>query len=889
MNTGLSWHATNAEEVLQSLETDRRKGLSSDEHARRLKVFGENVFENKERFRLLKLTWAQVANPLVFILIAAGIVTYFVGEETDTIVIALAVGINTIVGVFQEGRASRAFERLRSSVKKTAIVIREGKQSEVDAVTLVPGDIVVLRLGDQVPADLRLLSGRGLKVNEAVLTGEWLSVSKTTEIVPEESRVTERDNILFMGTLVEGGSGTGVVVATGEKTELGQIATLLQNGEQHLTPFQIGVKKLANVITIAVTAIILLIFGIGVFTGGSIIEMFVTAVAIAVAAVPEGLPIAVTVILAVGMTETLSRGGLIKKLIKAETLGSTTTILTDKTGTITKGEMHFAGVAAGADVTHHRTNSRSLKGMDHDLSSLQEFVVKTGMFTSNAFMEYLPDKDAAPVIKGGPTDRALLRAGANTNLSHEVFLQGEPRLDHMPFESERRCAISLHKTEFGNRLYITGALEFILENSTTMLNEDGSLSSLSDKQAILDFYEASTAVGMRVVATAYKDTELSEAPREDLSTLAELTFTGLIGFHDPVREDVKAAIKEAREAGLRPIMVTGDHAGTALAVAREAGIDAKQAITGEELEKMTPEEVKEAVMLHQVFARVLPSQKVTLVTALKELKEIVAMTGDGVNDAPALKKADIGIAVGSGTAVAKEAADLILLEDSFSVIVAAIEGGRVVLDNLRKVVSFLLATGFSEVVLITGAILAGLPLPVLPVQILWANIVGEGFLNFALAFEPREADVMRRTRAQLEPDKIINRQMRFLIFVIGIATSLILLGLYVYLTGAGYPIEEIRTVMFAGLSIDAIFFIFALKSLRRPLWRINPFSNHYLIIAFVLSAIFLIAGLTLPPFESLLETVTPSVKDIVLIVGLGLVDLVCIEIGKWYFISRKLA
>lgn len=889
MNTGLSWHATDAENVLQSLETDKKKGLSTDEHARRLKIFGENVFESKERFRLLKLVWAQIANPLVLILIAAAVVTYFVGEETDTIVIALAVGINTAVGVFQEGRASRAFERLRSSVKKTANVIRDGRRIEVNAVKLVPGDVVILGLGDQIPADLRLLSGRGFKTNEAVLTGEWLSVSKTTEPVAEESRVTERSNMLYMGTLVEGGSGRGVVVATGEKTELGQIATLLQGDGEDITPFQMGVKKLANIITVAVAVIIALIFLVGILSGGDLVVMFVTSVAIAVAAVPEGLPIAVTVILAVGMTETLSRGGLIKKLIKAETLGSTTTILTDKTGTITKGEMHFAGAAAGADIIGHKTNTPSLKGMDHDLSSLQEFVVKTGMFTSDAFMEYVSGTDADPIIKGGPTDRALLRAGARANLSHEVFLEGEPRLDHMPFESERRCAISLHKTEFGNRLYVTGAPEYILGNSTTVLNEDGSLSALDERQSILDFYEASTEVGMRVVATAYKDTEMSEAPRDDLSMLQELTFTGLIGFHDPVREDVKVAIKEAREAGLRPVMVTGDHASTALAIAREAGIDAKQAVTGEELEKMTPEEVKEAVMLHQVFARVLPSQKVTLVTALKELKEIVAMTGDGVNDAPALKKADIGIAVGSGTAVAKEAADLILLEDSFSVIVAAIEGGRVVLDNLRKVVSFLLATGFSEVVLITGAILVGLPLPVLPVQILWANIVGEGFLNFALAFEPGEPDVMRRTRAQLEPEKIINRQMRFLIFVIGIATSLILLGLYVYLIRASYPLEEIRTIMFAGLSIDAIFFIFALKSLRRPLWQIDIFSNRYLIIAFILSAIFLIGGLTLAPLELLLETITPSLKDVILIVGLGLVDLVCIELGKWYFISRKLA
>ncbi|PIR70430.1 MAG: ATPase [Candidatus Niyogibacteria bacterium CG10_big_fil_rev_8_21_14_0_10_42_19] len=887
METNILWHAEQLSNVIKALKTDPEKGLSSDERAERLKKFGPNQLEAKQSFRFFRLLWEQVKSPLVFILIIAGVITYLLNEMADTIVIFTAVGINTFIGMYQEGKASKAFEHLKKSIKKHAVLISDGKKFKVEITTLIPGDIVVLESGDQVPADMRLLEIKGLEVNEAVLTGEWMPRKKNIESSGEKARITEQNNMAWMGTLVEDGWAKGVVVSTGKKTQFGEIASLLSEEEKEFTPFQIGAQKLAKIISSVILVIISVIFTAGVLKGDGVVEMFKISVAIAVAAIPEGLPVAVTVVLAISMSRILQKGGLVKRLVKAETLGSTTVILTDKTGTLTLGEMDIAGAVGARDIKGGGENIKTIGNLD-DPSQAQKMVLKTGIFTSAAFVENDKDDQTKKVIRGRPTDKALLKAGIGSGLDPEDLLKEEPRLDFMTFESQRRFAASLNKTpENKNRVYITGAPELIF-SSSSYIYDDGEIIPLVDAKSALSVYESSTGLGMRVVATAYKDVDIDELPRKDFKDiLSGLVFTGLIGFHDPVRKDVPGAMAQAMSAGLYPILVTGDHANTALAVAREIGLKyTERAITGEELEKMNVEEIREILKNHQVFARVLPHQKMGLVEALHLNNEIVAMTGDGVNDAPALKKADIGIAVGSGTDVAKEASDLILLEDSFSVIVSAIEGGRVILDNLRKVVTFVLSAGFSEVILIGGAILAGLPLPVLPVQILWANIVEEGFMNFALAFEPKEDDIMARHGSQLSPTKIINKEMHFIIFGIGIITSLLLFGLYLLLLSYDYPIEHARTILFAGLSIDALFFVFSLKSLRKPIWKINLFSNLYLIAAFFLSLLFLVGALVLPFLQALLQTVTPSLEDALIIVGLGIINFVFIEIAKWYFIVK---
>lgn len=895
MEINLKWHAASVARTLEALETDLISGLPIGEHHKRLEKFGPNVFGKSERFRFLRLLWEQLASPLVFILIFAGIITVLLEEFTDTIVIFASVAINTMVGMYQEGRASKAFEKLRSSVKKYAVVLRGGRQLEVEASTLVPGDIVIIEQGKQVPADLRICDQKGLEVNEAILTGEWLPVAKNSGTVPEEKRITEQTGMAWMGTLVEEGWAKGVVAATGNGTELGKIAHLLQLEKEDETPFQRGVSKLARIIGYVIVIIVVGIFVLGVaeesvisFGGGSwqinfekLNDMFLTAVAIAVSAIPEGLAVAVTVILAIGMSHILSRGGLVKRLVKAETLGSTTVILTDKTGTLTRGEMELGGVFSAAAANGGK-NKFIL-----DLLPENKIILKTGMFTAGAFIENPETEPSGWIIRGRPTDKALLKASARMGLNPKEFFGHEPRLDYLPFDSERRFAASLHSKPsgsdpVGNRIYITGAPEFLM--GYTDLGD-------SDRKKYAEAYEQATSEGMRVVATAYKDASISELPRKDAkSIVAGAILTGLIGFHDPVRPDVKDAIASAKIAGLRPIIITGDHANTAAAVAREVGFgENPKVIVGEKIEGLDEEDLLGILKSYDVFARVLPHQKLALVRALRAGKEVVAMTGDGVNDAPALKQADIGIAVGSGTDVAKEASDLVLLEDSFSVIVAAIEEGRGILDNLRKVVTYLLSIGSSEVVLVSGALILGYPLPILPVQILWNNIVQEGFMNFAFAFEPKEKDIMRRSPHEHSSQKVLTREMIAIIFGAGLSSSVLLLAAFIYLHGIGYPADDLRTVLFAGLSLDAIFFTFSLKSLRRPLWRINILSNKFLLVAFGINCSLLAAALTVPILQKFLGTVTPSFTDIFIMVGLGTVNLFAIEAVKFYFIKKKLA
>lgn len=873
--TQKQWSVLDVKSAISVLHTDQNEGLSEEEHKKRLQKYGPNIIQEQKSFRFWKILFDQLKSPLVFILIIAGLITILIKEYTDATVIYIAVTINTIIGIYQEGHASRAFEKLRSSVKKSAVVIREGKQMEVGTETLVPGDIVILESGAQIPADIRLIEEKGLEVNEAILTGEWMPQEKSIEPLAEDLRITEQKNMTWMGTLAENGWAKGVVVQTGAQTELGKIASSLKQ-EEELTPFQKGVSRLARIIGIIIVIITLIIFAIGLLEGDPLVQMFLTAVAIAVAAIPEGLPVAVTVILAISMSRILVKGGLVKKLVKAETLGSTTVILTDKTGTLTKGEMHLKEAISAQSVIE-KGDARS------------QAVLTIGMFTAGAFVENMDAPKEQWIIRGRPTDKALLRAGIESGITPKELFSENPRVDFLPFESERRFAAALHtdKKE-GNILYVTGAPELIIERAT-MFDAYGVLKPLSEKErgALKEKHESYTKQGMRVVAVGFKKSDMLELPRKNTDTLLEkIILVGFIGFHDPVREDVGEAITRAKQAGLRPVLITGDHANTALAVAHEVGLsDDRDAITGEMLEKMNEEEIRNIISKKSVFARVLPHQKLLLVKALHKDNEIVAMTGDGVNDAPALTEADIGIAVESGTDVAKEASDLVLLDDSFKIIVSAIEQGRIAIDNLRKVVTYLLSTNFSEIAVISTALLLRLPLPVLPVQILWANLIEEGFMNFAFAFEEGE-NVLKKRNLNESPNKIITPQMRAIIFGAGIVTSMMLIGLYFFLLHYNYPEDQLRTLIFAGLSIDALFFVFSLKSFTKPIWKINIFNNRYLLGAFGISFLFLISALTFPPLEYILQTVTPTLQEFGLLLLLGIGNLLTIEAVKWYYIHK---
>ena len=884
-----AWHAVSLHELCKQFEVHPHAGLSKEEAEKRRERLGENKISGGEEFHLVKIILHQFANPLVIILILAGLVSFFLDERTNALVIVFTVLVNTLVGVIQEGKASRAFVKLQEHITRHAVVLRDSLELEVSSVGVVPGDILVLRAGDYVPADARVLDMRNLRVNESALTGEWMGVDKKPGDLSEHTRLTERANMVWAGTLVEEGWARALVVNTANYTEFGKISVMVGATRKTKTPLQRNMASLAKIVSIVVLITVGVIFALGVWRGESATEMFLTSVAIAVAAVPEGLPVAVTVILALGMERILRSGGLVKKLTAAETLGSTNIILTDKTGTLTQGNMQVSHVVTGSQ----------LFGGPGDVL-IQEAhasaALTIGVSTSDAFIEN-PNADLGEwVVRGSPTERAMLLAGIQAGIRPLGVFEENPRIDYLPFEAERRFSASLHKTKKGTLLRMAGAPEVLLAYATRVFVSGRTTVLSKEKRTMLrKTYEDLTKGGNRVLATAYRLETVEQIPVSDgLDFFGKLTFVGFIAFHDPLRPDVVESMHMARQAGMRAIMVTGDHRFTAERIAEEVGIDVKNhaVVDGDDLEAMTPEALAERVEDIVVYARVLPHQKLRIVEAWQKKGAVVAMTGDGVNDAPALKRADVGVALGSGTEVAKEAADMVLLEDSFSVLVKAVEQGRVIVDNLRKVITFVFATGFTEIVLVGGALMFGFPLPVLASQILWTNIVGEGLLNFSFAFEPKEYDVMKPRytggpagRGARER-QVFTREMWFLVFLIGIATDLALLGVFFYLYQSGFDLTHIRSIVFAGLALDSLFFAYSLRSLRRPLWQILPLTNPFFIFSLVLSVGLLFVAFIFEPLQNLLSVVPLTRMEFSIILALGVLDLILIEAGKWFFIRR---
>jgi Ca2+-transporting ATPase len=875
-------HNIEIKELLGELRADALLGLAESEYKKRLKHYGSNVIPEQANFRTLKILWSQIMNPLAIILIVAGSISYALHDLPDTIIIFIAVIINTGIGAYQEGRADKALQKLRSSVKQQAIVIRDGHEAQVDAETLVPGDIIIVRAGDSIGADARLIEARSLSLNESVITGEWLPNEKDPGSLPKDTHFTERKNMLWMGTSVTEGWGRAVIVATAAHTEFNKIAGTLKENIG-MTPFQKGIHQLARSIGIYVTLATVIIFILGLLRGEEIMHMFLTSVAIAVAAVPEGLPIATTVILAVGMGRILTRGGLAKNLVAAETLGSTSIILTDKTGTLTKAEMQVADIIVPNEIFGHKIS-------DEETAAAKTATLETAILSSDAFIENTDADLKDWIVRGKPTEKAIFAAGIAAGLHPHRIQENNKRIDFFPFDAERRIAASLNMVDNHSQISITGAPEKVLSFSTFVRVKDKNVKLTAKHLAELTAtYEEAVSHGSRVLGVACRLNNWQSFPQNE-NIFAEFVFLGFIAFHDPLRSDVKNSLKEAREAGVRAIMLTGDHISTATTIAKEVGLIThahELIIDGVTLEKMDDRTLEEKLPHISCYARVLPHQKLRIVEAWQRRGEVVAMTGDGVNDAPALKRADIGIALGSGTDVAKEAADLVLINNSFSVIIAAIEEGRTIMDNIRKALTFLLATGFTEIILIGGALIGGLPLPILPIHILWANLIEEGFMNFAFAFEPQEKDIMRRDPREHSSKKIITGEMLWIIFGVGILTNTFLFALFLFFLDQGYPIEKIRTIIFAGLAIDSIFFVYSIKNLRQPIWQIDLFSNKYLLTASTVSVLMLVAALTFPPLMSLLSLVSLNSTEMIMILTLGVLDLAAIEVAKFYFIHRS--
>jgi len=853
------WHNLSWQEALQVLNSNLKQGLPDEEIKIRQKEFGKNKLPEEKPLSKLKIYLEQFHSPFVYILIAAGIIAFFLREFTDSIVIWAAIFVNTMVGFVQENRTSNALKELKKVAKQETEVLRNGNFKIINSTELVIGDIIILNPGDKVPADARIIESQGLKVNEMVLTGEWFPTTKISRTLLGQIHLMDRDNMVYMGCVIEAGKGKAVVVNTGTHTEIGKIAKMVKEAPERKTPYQKKLASFSTLIGIGITVICALIFFEGIIKGKEFIEMFLTSVAIAVSAIPEGLPVAITVILALGMQKVLKKKGLIRKLSSAETLGNTSIICTDKTGTLTQGKMKVSQIIGD-----------------------KSLVLKSAVLASEAFIENPDDIMKKWILRGRPTDRALLEAGIENGLINIKKKMEEDKLSEIPFNPINKFAVAFYKESGEMNLYICGAPERIFERSNLTDKE---------KRKLEEKLKELTNKGLRVLATGCRKVDISETITYEIKGLKALChdfiFTGFIALSDPIRKDVKQAMRICRKAGMRPIIVTGDHKLTAKAVAEELGfeISKENMLEGMDLDKLSDKEFEEILDKIYIYARVEPKHKMRIIGAWQDKGEVVAMTGDGINDAPALKKADIGIALGSGTAVAKESSDLILLNDSFSIIVKAVEEGRVIIDNIRKVITYLLSDSFTEIILVGTSIFVGAPLPIIAAQILWVNLIEDGLPGMALAFEPKEKEIMKQKPAG-HSVPLLTKEMKFIIVIIGVITDLILLGLFFWLWKQGFDIAYIRTMIFACLTIDSIFYVFSCKSLRKNLWHINPFSNKLLLVAAILGVIMLIAAVYLPLLQILLKTVPLSVYDWLIILSFGMIELIAIEAAKHHFIVR---
>jgi Ca2+-transporting ATPase len=872
------WHNLEKEEVVKILRTDIEHGLSETEAKLHMKEFGRNKLPEQESFSQLKTFFEQFKSPLIYILLIAGLVALVLKEITDAIVVFGAVFLNTIVGYIQESKASKTLEELKKAVKHETEVLREGNLRIIDSEEVVPGDIIILNPGDKVPADGRIIKSYNLKINEMALTGEWLPAAKGVDTLPKDTPLADRDNMVYMGTIVENGKGKVVAVETGIETEIGKITELIKETKEEKTPYQKKLAYLSKIIGIVIALICFGIFIEGLISGGDPVEMFITAVAVAVAAIPEGLPVAMTVILALGMQRILKKGGLIRKLSSAETLGNTSVICTDKTGTLTEGKMKSDKIVTGADIIKKQKDEKT------------EFLsLKIAGLTSAAFIENYKSPKEDWIIRGRPTDKALLEAAIEKQIPELIGERKIKKIAEIPFNTINKFIVSVFEQDNNTFLFVSGAPERILERSNffemdekaTDLNEDNSKNFYRELGVL-------AGKGLRVVGVAYKKVQGSSSEvRSFEEEVNNLIFTGFITLKDPVRSDAKESIRICQQAGMRPIIATGDHKLTAETVARELGfkITKENILEGIELDKLSDNGLEKILDKIKVYARVEPKHKTRIIQAWQERGEIVAMTGDGINDAPALKRADIGIALGSGTEVAKETSDLILLNDSFSIIIKAVEEGRAILDNIRKVITYLLSDSFTEVILVGISILFGFPLPITAVQILWVNLIEDGLPDIALAFEKEEEDLMKLKPAG-HKIHLLTREMKVIIFIIGLITDLILLGLFFWLAENDHNITHIRTMIFACLSIDSLFYVFSCKSLRRNLWHINIFSNKLLILSLIIGVSTLFLAIYNPLLQTLLKTIPLGFHDWLIIISLGLIELFLIEITKWHFIVR---
>jgi len=958
------WHALKAEEVLKHLEV-QDEGLSSAEVEKRLQYYGQNQLREAPRPGFLALLWGQLNNFVVILLIVASVISALLGDYVEAAAIMAIVVLNSVLGIVQEQRAEQALAALKKLAAPDAQVLRDGARRSAPAYNLVPGDIVFLEAGNFIPADLRLLEAVNLRVEEASLTGESLPVQKNAATVLEKNvPLGDRKNTAFMGTLVNYGRGRGVVTSTGMRTQLGLIASMLQNVESEETPLQRRLDQLGRSLSIGALILVAVVFIVALinqtnigelFTSPleyfkefaeQITEVFIIAISLAIAAVPEGLPAVVTISLALGMREMIQRHALIRKLSSVETLGSATTICSDKTGTLTQNEMTVTRVWADGQFisltgTGYAPNGEfQIDGAKVD--ALREkypailSALWLGLINNDATIETTGEKESQQTyrIVGDPTEGALLVAAAKAGAIHFEIDEAYPRENEVPFDSERKRMITIHdvrdpkphdlspfsdeKHKGWDVIAVKGAPDIVLDLCTQYQGMDDKPRPMTkeSKEAILAANDSMTKDALRVLGLAYRlEKDVPDNPEELKAEELEknLVFVGLVGMIDPPRAEVKPALEHARHAGIRTVMITGDFPNTAKAIAEAIGLlrPGKKVMTGAALDDMSDEELKNIIEDTDVFARVSPEHKMRIVDALQANDEIVAMTGDGVNDAPAIKRADIGVAMGiTGTDVAKETADMVLTDDNYASIVAAVEQGRIIYSNIRKFVFFLLSSNVAEIMIIFLATLAGLPAPLTAIQFLWLNLITDGAPALALAMEKGDPDIMdQKPRAKSEP--IVNRSMGIGIIVQTIVQTGAVLGAFVMgliwhleagaviPSGAnalsfviahdwrGIDVQTAETMAFVTLSLAELFRAYTVRSERASLLSIKIFSNKYMQYAVGLSITLLLIVCATPFLQPIFNTHFLSLREWVVVLGLALMPAVAEEITKFFLRRSK--
>ncbi|TAL19816.1 HAD family hydrolase [Patescibacteria group bacterium] len=843
-------------EVLTSLETSTN-GLDEAEAKRRLQTFGPNAIAIPRRLPRLRIVANQFKSPLILALLAAGGVMIAFRDWIDAGAIFITVAVNTALGFWQENKAETVLAGLLSYVRTRARVRRAGVERELDAAELAPGDVIRIAQGDRVPADARLLFVNNLEVDEAILTGEALPVTKSVEAVPVEASTGDRLSMVMDGTLVVRGFGDAVVTATGLATEFGRIAKLVTHKGQEPTPLQRAVSRFAAWAGAVLTLLVAALFTYGVAIGWSPLEMFLIAVAVAVSAIPEGLPVALTVILAVGVERLAKRKAIVRKLLAAESLGSTTVILTDKTGTLTQAKITLSSI-------------HPLRGKG---SEAERELLQTALANTDIALENPGDPPSAWRLVGRPLEAAIVRAAAERGLVISKAAELSP-LRRLPFDSEKKYSAALVHIDGKRMLLILGAPEILA--AACRLEDAG-------RRRLLLEVEAEARAGARVLGVARLTGGNLEALQEQLPLGCD--FEGYLVFHDPLRPGVKSAIERIGRAGVRTVIVTGDHPGTALAVAHSLGLanGTGSVLTGAELAVLSPDDLLGRLPNVGVFARVTPEQKVLITKLFQARGEVVAVTGDGVNDAPALSSADIGVAVGSGTDVAKGASDLVIVDDNFETIVAAIEEGRRILGNVRKVIVYLLSNSLNELFLIGGSLAAGLALPLNALQILFVNFFSDSFPAIAFAFETGRGGGLRpRARGA----RLFDAKIRFLILVVGTVGSFFLFALYWSLLRAGFPGDIVRTFIFGAFATYTLLLAFSLRSMTAPITSYNPFANRALSVGVGIGIALTLLAIYHPWLNVALRTTPLPLPWLAAVGAVGLVNLALVEAVKIYFRRR---